>query len=227
MVRTRIHLLYLEIITAELSQQRSEILLGKLLFFYCLIVFSSLAVAQSAFDVTNADKDAEAYYELWETATKEQVEAWLKTEPALEAKDDTGKTVFLWASSVNNPEAILALIKAGTDVHARDNYNDTPLTKVAYDGSLEVIRALLQAGADVNARDQRGETALMDVVIYQNMTVISTLLGAGADINIKADIGDTALMLAARGSTDQTTDFEIVTQLLARDATINVQNNKG
>ena len=57
------------------------------------------------------------------------------------------------AQNNNNPEVIVALLKAGADIKARDKYGRTALIHAAKHSNPEVIATLLKSGANACVED--------------------------------------------------------------------------
>jgi ankyrin repeat protein len=133
------------------------------------------------------------------------------------AKDDKGKTVLMWAIDPQlsgSIEKVQALLEKGADVAAKDNDGKTPLmwalsghnTSGTFNPA--TIHLLLEKGADVNARDNRGQTVLMLAVSFWATArfsveslfspMVKELIARGADVNAKDPDGKTVLMKAQK-----------------------------
>ena len=135
------------------------------------------------------------------------------------AKDNEGKTVLMWAVDPQlsgSIEKVQALLEKGADVNAKDNNGRTALMW-ALSGherfvsdifNPPIVQLLLEKGADVNAQDNRGQTVLMEVVSFWANAkfsaeplfspLVKELIARGADVNAKDPNGKTALMRAQK-----------------------------
>jgi ankyrin repeat protein len=126
------------------------------------------------------------------------------------------ETALMWASKMNRPLSVAALLKAGADVNQRSAIRvpaqsgqqevglTTALLWAAPRNDPETLRYLLHAHADSNAVDMRGLTPLMLAVTSedQNPATVQMLLGKTTDINHRDENGLTALDWARKwGST--------------------------
>lgn len=63
-------------------------------------------------------------------------------------------------SSLDSPEKILVLLKAGANVNARNAYGATPLFNAAAFGDIASVKVLVSHGANVNLRNYEGISPL-------------------------------------------------------------------
>ncbi|MBR0279272.1 MAG: ankyrin repeat domain-containing protein [Synergistaceae bacterium] len=97
---------------------------------------------------------------LCEAGNTGKVEAALINGANVNAKDNYGRTVLMWAAINGHTETAELLLKHGADVNAENNYGRTALMWAAVNGKTETAELLLKHGADVNAKDNYGWTAL-------------------------------------------------------------------
>jgi len=126
------------------------------------------------------------------------------------------ETALMWASKMNRPLSVEALLKAGAEVNQRSAIRvpaqsgqqevgqTSALLWAAPRNDPETVKLLLNAHADPNAVDMRGLTPLMLAVTNedQNPETLRLLIGKTANINHRDENGLTALDWARKwGST--------------------------
>jgi len=74
------------------------------------------------------------------------------------ARNNTGTTVLMYASRHGHIEVVRELIARGADVNLRNVIGYTTLMIASKNGHSEVVRELIIRGADVNAQNNYGET---------------------------------------------------------------------
>jgi ankyrin repeat protein len=136
---------------------------------------------------------------------------------------DLNRALFKWQMGPVCVDALCALLEGGADPNATDAATgDSILMRVSH----AMFKPLIEAGADVNHRNYRGECVLMRAAgrSFQEF-VVGDLLAAGADPSDCSvdENGNSLLNLCchSRGSID------VVEQLLARGADINLPNRYG
>ena len=111
----------------------------------------------------------------------------------------------------------------GQDPDIREFFDKTALMTAAANGELDHLQTLLELGALTDLKDFKGLTALMKAVDKGHRPCIQTLLEHGALIDLQDGFdGNTALMKAAMHNQP-----EIIGELLARQADVNIVNNEG
>jgi ankyrin repeat protein len=126
------------------------------------------------------------------------------------AAEEDGSTILMWAIEGRQTELALELIEAGADASAVNRRGVSPIYLAARSGDAEVVEALLARGVDANTALPEGETVLMTAAKAGNADVVRALLeGGGNDLlglENKADPnivegwqGQSALMWAAAG----------------------------
>jgi len=125
------------------------------------------------------------------------------------------ETALMWASKMNRPLSVEALLKAGADVNqrsairvpAQSGQQEVGLTSAllwaAPRNDPETVKLLLNAHADPNVVDMRGLTPLMLAVTNedQNPETFQLLIGKTEDINHRDENGLTALDWARKWGT--------------------------
>jgi hypothetical protein len=112
------------------------------------------------------------------------------------ARDNYGRTVLLWAVEYGRTEIVKLLITEGADVNARDNDCYTALIEAVHNGHTVIAQLLIAAGADVHARDNNGLTALMYAARNGRTEIVKILIAADANVHARDNYDWTALRWA-------------------------------
>ena len=120
----------------------------------------SLQEALKESEAQRLDVKNQLFVYLCEAGNTVKVEAALINGANVNAKDNYGRTVLMWAAINGHTETAELLLKHGADVNAENNYGRTALMWAAVNGKTETAELLLKHGADVNAKDNYGWTAL-------------------------------------------------------------------
>lgn len=121
------------------------------------------------------------------------------------------------ACEVGDLNRVKELIKAGADLEIQDEDEQTPLTTAMNNCNLEIVEELILSGANVD----RKVYGIPMIMFTDLLDVIRILLDNGADPDASQD-GETALFRHSRWA-----DVEIIEELLAAGANVNVQNKYG
>jgi hypothetical protein len=95
----------------------------------------------------------------------------------IDAKDMTGDTALLQATTWNHGDVLDLLLASGANPNARDTRKKTPLFRVV---SSRVATSLVSAGADVNALDDNGDSCLAVQMAEGRKEVVRVLVESGA-----------------------------------------------
>jgi ankyrin repeat protein len=148
------------------------------------------------------------------------LERFLANGADVNAKDEHGFTVLMYAASNGHLDIVKAALAKGSDARAEDENGRPALIDAAKAGHLGIVNALLAAGARLNGKDDYGWTALMEAVRGGRTDVVRALVDRGARVNTSALNGWNPLMDAAtKGHT------EIVEALLAGGANPNAKED--
>lgn len=116
--------------------------------------------------------------------------------------DETDKgasTPLHWASTWNQPEAALLLIRAGANMESRTDNGATPLHWAAYRNSTGVADLLIRFGADITSKSSKGYSPLHWAAIGDGSDVAKLLIAQKVDVNaIASEGGVTPLHCAIR-----------------------------
>ena len=179
----------------------------------------------NALEGTQSVVQEDAFLELCETGTVDEVRNALAFGANVHARDKYGRTTLMRAAGSNsNPEVVKELLAGGANVNARDKEGLTALMWAAGFNTTDMVKMLLAGGADINARDKNGETALIEAAALRfNPEVVKELLGGGANVNARGKEGVTALMQAAWYNPNP----EVVKVLLENGADVSAVDKNG
>ncbi|MFN4160634.1 MAG: ankyrin repeat domain-containing protein [Stenotrophomonas sp.] len=136
-------------------------------------------------------------------------------------------TPLLSATHHNHVEAALALIQAGADVNAKDAIQDSPYLYAGARGHIEILRATLAAGADLKSTNRYGGTALIPAAERGHVEAVATLIAAGVHVDHVNTLKWTALLEAIILADGGARHVEIVRQLIAAGADVNLPDGEG
>lgn len=158
------------------------------------------------------------------------LQALLKTTDGLrllESRDPQGRTPLLWATVLGHAKMAEALIAAGADVNAQDHQRDSPYLLAGAKGDLPILRLTLAHGADLRSTNRYGGTALIPAAERGHAEAVHLLIGAGVDVNHVNRLGWTALIEAIVLSDGGAAHQNIVGQLIAAGADVNLPDGSG
>jgi hypothetical protein len=136
----------------------------------------------------------------------------------LNAKDDTNKTVLMYAAEAGFDETIRFLVSKGSDVNAVDNLGMGVLSYGAEVLSREIVKTLIKYGVNLQTKSH---PPLLYAARYRNLPMIEVLLAHGADINVKEDqVGYTAIREAVYFG-----NYEIAEFLITQEARVDIIDN--
>ncbi len=109
-----------------------------------------------------------------------------------------GSLPLAWAADSQNPELVIALLKAGAKPDAITSIaNFSPLVTACQRGEPKIVAALLDAGADVNRATATGITPLALCAGNSSPEIVARLLEKGAVVDAIDETGQSPLMWAA------------------------------
>ena len=145
-----------------------------------------------------------------------------------EIRDKQGRTELLLATRANDVTAAAALIAAGADVNAKDMIADTPFLFAAAEGRLDILRLILATGrANLADTNRYGGNALIPAAHHGHPEVVRELLRTRIDVNHVNRLGWTALLETIILSDGGPTHQDIMAQLIAAGADVNLKDGDG
>lgn len=141
------------------------------------------------------------------------------------ARDGRRRTALMAATQGNHVEAARLLIDKGSDVNAQDSIEDSPFLLAGASGFLEILKMCLAHGADLKSRNRYGGTALIPACHHGHLETVRELLKTKIDVNHVNKLGWTALLEAIILGDGGKTHAEIVRELLAHGAQVNLADH--
>lgn len=145
----------------------------------------------------------------------------------VDTRDGNGRTALLVATYANAVDAARVLIEAGADVNAKDGIKDTPYLYAGAQGRTEILKLTLAHGADLKDTNRFGGTALIPAAEKGHPENVRLLLAAGVDPDHVNGLGWTALLEAVILTDGGPTYQEIVRDLIAGGADVNIADADG
>ena len=145
----------------------------------------------------------------------------------VDARDTRRRTALLTATHANRIDAARLLIERGADVNAKDDIQDSPFLYAGAQGRLEILRLTLNAGADLTSTNRYGGTALIPAAHHGHVETVRALLKTKIAIDHVNKLGWTALLEAVILGDGGAAHTEIVRELIAHGATLNLPDAQG
>ena len=127
-------------------------------------------------------------------------------------KDETGRTLLMYATLKNHKEVVQVLVDKGANVNARNNSGQTALSHASREGHPEIARALLGKGADVNVEDSSGSAPVVYATQFNHPATLKVLLEEG-----RADVSGKQGQMAMRMARDHPDLLELLKKAGARE----------
>lgn len=145
----------------------------------------------------------------------------------VDGRDGAGRTALLAATQANHVEAARVLIEAGADVNAKDNIEDSPFLYAGAEGRVEILKLTLAHGADLKSTNRYGGVALIPACHHGYPEAVRVLLATVIDVDHVNKLGWTALLETIILSDGGPTHVDILKQLVAGGADVNLADRDG
>ena len=138
-----------------------------------------------------------------------------------------GSSALLLATAANQIGIAQALIHAGADVNQKNLIQDSPYLLAGASGFNEILSLTLAHGADLKSTNRYGGTALIPACERGHVDTVQILIEAGVEVDHVNRLGWTCLMEAIVLSDGGPAHQQIVSQLIAAGADLNLPDNTG
>jgi ankyrin repeat protein len=177
--------------------------------------------------ITFAVADDEAFLAAARANDAAAITQLLASGQAVDTRDGRGRTALLVATHANAVDAAQALVAAGADVNAKDDMDDTPFLFAGAEGRTAILELTLANGAKLDDTNRYGGTALIPAAEKGHPENVRLLLAAGVDPNHVNRLGWTALLEAVILTDGGPVYQEIVADLIASGADVNLADGEG
>ncbi|SDZ66811.1 ankyrin repeat domain-containing protein [Pseudomonas sp. NFIX28] len=156
-----------------------------------------------------------------------KVQALISQGANLNVRDSDGSSPLLLATAANQVEIARALIEAGADVNQKNLIHDSPYLLAGASGRNAILQLTLAHGADLKSTNRYGGTALIPACERGHVDTVRLLIKAGVDLDHVNRLGWTCLMEAIVLADGGPAHQQIVAQLIAAGANLNLPDNEG
>jgi ankyrin repeat protein len=162
-------------------------------------------------DVICTDKSHETPLHLIVREGKDTIiEALVKLEANLEARNDMGETPLMTACILGRIKSVQQLIKFGANINTATDLGDSALDMAARNGHKKVVEYLLKAGADKDKKGQSGLTVLHSATTCGGGKIVQLLIDAGVEKEKRDNQGRTPLHIAVGGGRSAVTKILLI-----------------
>lgn len=146
----------------------------------------------------------------------------------LNMRDSRGRTALMAATYANQPAAVELLLRAGADVDLQDDMRNNPFLYSGAEGLMEILQLTHRAGADPTIRNRYGGVAIIPASEKGHLDAVRYLLNeTDVDVNHINDLGWTALLEAVILTDGSEVYQQIVAELIAHGADVNIADGEG
>lgn len=146
----------------------------------------------------------------------------------LNMRDSRGRTALMAATYANQPAAVELLLRAGADVDLQDDMRNNPFLYSGAEGLMEILQLTHRAGADPTIRNRYGGVAIIPASEKGHLDAVRYLLEeTDVDVNHINDLGWTALLEAVILTDGSEVYQQIVAELIAHGADVNIADGEG
>jgi uncharacterized protein len=157
----------------------------------------------------------------------DEVQNWIAVGSSVKYANEKGQTALIVAAYGNHVTVAKALIKAGADVNVKDASQQSAYLIATSEGYVELLELTLANGADVKSLDSFNGTGLIRAAHRGHSDIIRLLLRTNIDVNHVNRLGWTALLEAIILGDGSAKYIDVVSQLIAAKADVNLADGSG
>ncbi len=174
----------------------------------------------------SADPDA-ALLTAASTGDADAVALALRDGARIEARDGSGRTALLLASTGDHVEAARVLVALGADPDALDDQHDTPWLVTGVTGSVDMLETLLPARPDLRVVNRFGGVSVIPASERGHVEYVRRVVTTGIDLDHVNRLGWTALLEAVILGDGGARHQEVVRILLDAGADASIADRDG
>ena len=156
-----------------------------------------------------------------------EVQKLLAVGSSVRYTDDRGRTALIAAAYANQVNVAKVLIATGADVNVQDASQQSAYLISTSEGFVELLTLTLANGADVKSLDSFNGTGLIRAAHRGHGDIVRLLLRTNIDVNHVNRLGWTALLEAILLGDGGAKYIDVVTQLVAAKADVNLADSTG
>ncbi len=156
-----------------------------------------------------------------------EVQKLLAVGSSVRYTDDRGRTALIAAAYANQVNVAKVLIATGADVNVQDASQQSAYLISTSEGFVELLTLTLANGADVKSLDSFNGTGLIRAAHRGHGDIVRLLLRTNIDVDHVNRLGWTALLESILLGDGGAKYIDVVTQLVAAKADVNLPDGAG
>ncbi len=173
-------------------------------------------IADKAIDISSLPQDTILAIQTSLSNGLAAVQEYINNGGNINAQDNNGNTLLMFASINKSPEILKYLVEQGADVNLSNHNGTTALMLTAENNCVDSLKFLLDNNANKNAQDKQGDTSFMYAVRKDNVEVVQVLDEYNADATITNNKGENILFAAVDNNSKKS--FEYIIENLVANA---------
>lgn len=140
------------------------------------------------------DNTQPSLLELVKSGSIEKVRDFLGSGHDIDSRSDSGQTLLIYATSLNNLSLVEFLVESGANINAQDIKGNAPIHYASHFNYFPILKFLLERKCDINLQNNFNQTGLLLSVFGKFNESLSAHLAFGASPDAADIDGITALM---------------------------------